>query len=300
MSTVTVAEPVAESDPRPESTAAAQPSEASGKRERRKAVDVYQPSPLPETPTLTVPEGRGSKLRDIPNVNFKLGKITGRDELTEHLHNVLYRRKGAAAQRKKAVLDFSGFVFDDASRETELEARTGALGKHTLEVLHKLMDVLDVPRGTGSKSDKLAALLTFLEAPRQTRDSDLAAQAAKKRAAASKKREREAQKDAKVKKAGPTKSKGDEEASTLPIQVQGPEAVDQPEILKMSTEQLRADIEAILKEKSEEELSQLTSKQIQRLLGEKYGFEVRPRKAEITSIAQSYALSRLDGADGQE
>ncbi|RMZ52266.1 hypothetical protein APUTEX25_001656, partial [Auxenochlorella protothecoides] len=79
-------------------------------------VDVYQPSPLPETPTLTVPEGRGSKLRDIPNVNFKLGKITGRDELTEHLHNVLYRRKGAAAQRKKAVLDFSGFVFDDASR----------------------------------------------------------------------------------------------------------------------------------------------------------------------------------------
>lgn len=31
------------------------------------AVDVYQPSPLPETPTLTVPEGRGSKLRDIPN-----------------------------------------------------------------------------------------------------------------------------------------------------------------------------------------------------------------------------------------
>lgn len=109
---------------------------------------------------------------------------------------------------------------------------------------------------------------------------------------------------------------------------------------QMSTEQLRADIEAILKEKSEEELSQLTSKQIQRLLGgsaaqmilacvehwpvqpctlpeqsstsyhltvnatqltgEKYGFEVRPRKAEITSIAQSYALSRLDGADGQE
>ncbi|KFM26903.1 putative membrane protein [Auxenochlorella protothecoides] len=85
-------------------------------------LDVYQPSPLPETPTLTVPEGRGSKLRDIPNVNFKLGKITGRDELTEHLHNVLYRRKGAAAQRKKAVLDFSGFVFDDASRAAKKRA----------------------------------------------------------------------------------------------------------------------------------------------------------------------------------
>lgn len=34
-----------------------------------------------------------------PAVQYKLSKVTGRDELLESLHNVLYRRKGTVRRR---------------------------------------------------------------------------------------------------------------------------------------------------------------------------------------------------------
>lgn len=46
---------------------------------------------------LAVGQGSGTKLRDIPNIAYKMGKLTGRDELIEGLHNVLFRRKGAVS-----------------------------------------------------------------------------------------------------------------------------------------------------------------------------------------------------------
>jgi protein DEK len=48
----------------------------------------------PEDIHALVGDGRGTKLRDIPNVAFKMGKLTGKDELMEGLHNVIFRRKG--------------------------------------------------------------------------------------------------------------------------------------------------------------------------------------------------------------
>jgi hypothetical protein len=46
-----------------------------------------------------VGQGAGTKLRDIPNVAYKLGKLTGKDELVEGLHMVLFRRKGEVGAR---------------------------------------------------------------------------------------------------------------------------------------------------------------------------------------------------------
>lgn len=55
--------------------------------------------PAPAARPLCSPlQGKGSKLRDIPNVAFKMGKLTGRDELLEGLHLVLFRRKGTVSQ----------------------------------------------------------------------------------------------------------------------------------------------------------------------------------------------------------
>ncbi len=36
-------------------------------------------------------------------------------------------------------------------QEKEVEARRASLGKWKLELLHKLMDLLDLPRGSGEK-----------------------------------------------------------------------------------------------------------------------------------------------------
>ena len=47
-------------------------------------------------------------------VAFKIGKTTGKDELLESLHTVLFGSKGKALARKKAIQGFSGFAFDES------------------------------------------------------------------------------------------------------------------------------------------------------------------------------------------
>lgn len=49
-------------------------------------------------------------------VSFKLGKYTGSTELAEQLHQLLFRRKGAAATRKRDIMDFSGFAFEEEDK----------------------------------------------------------------------------------------------------------------------------------------------------------------------------------------
>lgn len=45
-------------------------------------------------PTLCYQQGQGTKLGDIPNIAFRLSKVTGKDELLEDLHQICYGSKG--------------------------------------------------------------------------------------------------------------------------------------------------------------------------------------------------------------
>ena len=67
------------------------------RRERKPATEVYVVEAKKEE-EFVVQQGPGQKLRDIPNVAFKMGKLTGRDELLEQLHSLMYRRKGAVSE----------------------------------------------------------------------------------------------------------------------------------------------------------------------------------------------------------
>ncbi len=145
-------------------------------------------------------DGKGTKLRDIPNVAFKMSKISGRDELMESLHNIIYRRKGAATTRKKAILDFNGFAFPAENEEKEIDARKVSLGKWKLDLINKLMDALDIPRGSGDKGTKIDRVVEFLEKPEQKSEVDLAGKEAAKKEKEKRKRERAAAEKAKAKK----------------------------------------------------------------------------------------------------
>lgn len=160
-------------------------------------------------------EGKGTKLRDIPNVAFKMSKISGRDELMESLHNIIYRRKGIATTRKKAILDFNGFAFSAESEEKEIEARKASLGKWKLDLINKLMDTLDVPRGSGDKGTKIDRVVEFLGKPEQKSEVDLAAKEAAKKEKEKRKRERAAAQKAKKEKSKKRKATaGDKAASS--------------------------------------------------------------------------------------
>jgi protein DEK len=159
-------------------------------------------------------EGKGTKLRDIPNVAFKMSKISGRDELMESLHNILYRRKGAATTRKKAILDFNGFAFAAENEEKEIEARKVSLGKWKLDLINKLLDTLDIPRGSGDKGTKIDLVVEFLEKPEQRSEVDLAAKEAAKKEKEKRKRERAAAQKAKKDKAKKRKAASSEKAGS--------------------------------------------------------------------------------------
>lgn len=180
-------------------------------RRERKQTQFFKPVTAPvDKDAFEIKQGKGKKLAEIPNVAFHLSKITGRDELLEDLHTLLYKRKGKLSTRKRDIGSFSGFVFEDKAEREKAEER---LSKWTVEHLHGVMDLLDIPRGAGDKSAKVSKVMDFLEKPKVMSDVDLAEREAKKKAKKASKRKQEAKKkDAKpVKKAGRGKKTKEEE-----------------------------------------------------------------------------------------
>lgn len=181
----------------PASSVAAPPTEEGGARSKRerKTVEFYDPlaGKKQDEEEPMIKEGLGTKLREIPNAAFKLSKITGSDDLCEAFHRVLYKRAGASKTRKRDILDFSGFVFGD-TEEKEIESRRTGLNKWKLDLIHRLLDVLDIPRPTAGndKAAKIEKILKFLKEPRALSSVDLASKEAEKKEKLKVKKEREA------------------------------------------------------------------------------------------------------------
>lgn len=282
------------------------------KRERKTVAhfNVSAPEIAKSEPVML---GKGTKLRDIPNVNFKMSKISGRDELMEGLHNLIFRRKGQAMTRKKAILDFNGYSFAEDHQVREIESRKASLWKWKLDLINKLMDVLDIPRGTGDKSTKIDLIVDFLRQPTVQSSVDLASKEAEKKDKARRKREREAalkRKRVKAKQNHPTKkmihpsrktrkNEADdyegEESDTEPL-INPTKVTPSKEFRKsedLPAEKLKKDVEYFLSSKTNEQLSEITPKMVLLHLQEKYGIELQSRKPEIKLAAQKYAQQRL-------
>uniref|UniRef100_A0A061RQ95 Protein DEK n=1 Tax=Tetraselmis sp. GSL018 TaxID=582737 RepID=A0A061RQ95_9CHLO len=211
----------------------------------RKSVEHFQitdsrPAPDP----VVIKEGSGKKLSDIPNIVFHFSKINSKDELMALLHRLLFRAPGKVTTRKKEILAFSGFVYDDkeADRQWGLEK----LLKWKLDDVHKLMDALDMQRGAGTKEDKVKRVIDFLEEPKVLSNKDLQALEDKKKAAAKRKREREAQKKEKQSKKGKTAASKAKKAST-------PKKTPAKKAKKPEEEEEEDDDEDDMEEEQEEE-----------------------------------------------
>ncbi|XP_020247166.1 protein DEK-like isoform X2 [Asparagus officinalis] len=155
--------------------------EEEGSRKRpareRKTVERYSavsPRKLSASKALKIEEGSGTKLRDIPNVAFKLSKRKG-DENLQVLHTILFGRKSNAHYLKRNILQFSGFVWTENKEKNKAKVKE-KLDKHTKDKLIDFCELLDIhfPRTSTKKEDVSAKLLEFLESPHVTRDLILA------------------------------------------------------------------------------------------------------------------------------
>ncbi|KAG1363533.1 glutamic acid-rich protein [Cocos nucifera] len=139
----------------------------------RKAVERYtavSPRRTSATKVLSIEQGSGTKLKDIPNVLFKLSKRKI-DENLQILHSILFGRKSNVHFLKRNVLQFSGFVWADnkEKQKAKIKEKLDKCNKEKLLDFCELLD-LHVLKATTKKEEISAKLLEFLESPYVTRD----------------------------------------------------------------------------------------------------------------------------------
>ncbi|XP_073055870.1 DEK domain-containing chromatin-associated protein 1-like isoform X2 [Primulina eburnea] len=134
-----------------------------------------------------VEKGRGTALKDIPNVAYKLSRKKS-DDTFKLLHTILFGRRGKAAQVKNNISRFSGFAWHDDEEKQTLKL-IEKLDKIFKDKLVEFCDVLDIPiSATVRKEDIISKLIEFLVAPHATTTELLAE---KEQSSKGKKRKRE-------------------------------------------------------------------------------------------------------------
>uniref|UniRef100_A0A0D9YJE8 DEK-C domain-containing protein n=1 Tax=Oryza glumipatula TaxID=40148 RepID=A0A0D9YJE8_9ORYZ len=139
----------------------------------RKTVERYSelaPRVTPAKKSPAILQGSGSKLKDIPNIQFKLSKRKA-DENLQSLHVLMYGRKSNVHFLKRNISQFSGFVWTD-NQEKQRTRIKEKLDKFNKERLLDFCEILDihVSRAATKKEEVSAKLLEFLESPCITRD----------------------------------------------------------------------------------------------------------------------------------
>ncbi|XP_073018161.1 DEK domain-containing chromatin-associated protein 1-like isoform X1 [Primulina eburnea] len=129
----------------------------------------------PVAKPMAIEKGRGSLLKDIPNVAFKLSKRKG-DENLQLLHTILFGKKAKVLTVKKRISLFSGFVWVQDEQEKQRAKVKEKLDKCVKEKLLDFCDVLNIPvnKATVKKEELSVKLLEFLESPHATTDTLLA------------------------------------------------------------------------------------------------------------------------------
>ena len=265
-------------------------------RRERKSVERLTLETTKSSPQDKMQEGKGTMLRDIPNISYKLSKITGRSEVVEALHMLMYRRKGTAQSRKREVLDFRGLSFsDESSEEKEIESRMTSMGKMTVAIIHEMMDLLDIKRGNGDKMSKMELLMSFLKQPKRLSDVDLAAKDAGKKLKAKRQRERKAKAAAKKnrRESGKAANVSKDVSEDVEMASGDSEEEEIEPAHSVSVENLKHEIYTMLGNMSDEEFSAVTTKSIMMKLNDIYSCDMRPRKPEVKMIAQEYAIERM-------
>lgn len=120
---------------------------------------------------VSVLQGRGTQLKEIPNVAYKLSKRKPDDNLFL-LHTILYGKKGKVQTLKRNIGLFSGFVWSEQEEEKQRARTKDKIEKCIKDKLIDFCDVLDIPinKSNVKKEELVVSVLEFLLCPKATRD----------------------------------------------------------------------------------------------------------------------------------
>lgn len=118
---------------------------------------------VPKKVKLTIGEGSGEKLGEIPRIGFQLNKI--KPDALVPLHTLLFDRRGKLLMIKKNIRLFSGFSFDADSEQ--FSKKRDKLQKNRKSKLLEMCEVLDLEK-KGSHSDLVEKIMAFLLSPKSS------------------------------------------------------------------------------------------------------------------------------------
>ncbi|XP_061737788.1 protein DEK isoform X2 [Nerophis ophidion] len=135
-----------------------------GKR-AKKSVDRLD-FQAPKHKELTIGEGSGDKLGDIPRTNLQINKLKPGD--LKPLHVILFERPGKISTVKKNLRLFNGFPFPAGSeqymKKREKLLRASHLTNAKLKVICSILDL----EKKGTHSDMVDRILTYLLSPKNS------------------------------------------------------------------------------------------------------------------------------------
>ncbi|XP_059591308.1 DEK domain-containing chromatin-associated protein 4 isoform X1 [Vitis vinifera] len=137
-------------------------------RERKSVERLVASIERDSTKEFHIEKGRGTALKDIPNVAYKLSKRKS-DDTFKLLHTILFGRRGKAFQVKNNISRFSGFVWHENEEKQKIKVKE-KFDKCVKEKLLEFCDVLDISiaKTTTRKEDIVTKLIEFLVAPHPT------------------------------------------------------------------------------------------------------------------------------------
>jgi hypothetical protein len=150
---------------------------AGRRRRERKSIESFVPGESNAKEKEAYPEGKGTKLKDIPNVVANFKSITWSDPHLRMLHTLAMRTgHGKKKELKSNLLEFSGIVYPDGKDDEEEREKTKEkMYKLKMPDLKSIMDLVDVDRSAASfgldgsktpdKEDHCNRLLEWLEKP---------------------------------------------------------------------------------------------------------------------------------------
>lgn len=155
------------------SDAKEEPTNSGRVKRERKSIEAFNPASTTAKVKEIYPDGKGTKLKDLPNVVANLQAITWSDPHLRMLHQIIFGGIAKKKELKSDLLEFSGIVYTKSKTEDDIKAK---MYKLKMDDLKEVMDLVDVDRSTKSfslaenkspdKEDHCIRLLEWLEKPK--------------------------------------------------------------------------------------------------------------------------------------
>ncbi|KAL7550114.1 hypothetical protein ACHAWF_013348, partial [Thalassiosira exigua] len=119
----------------------------------RKSVQTFQPETESKRKEKEIPEGKGEKLEDMPNVVANFKGVTWSSPPLKMLYSVVFGT-GKRKEFKAHLLQFSGLVYPEGKEEEKKEKLKQKMYKLTMVELKAVMDLVDIERTAESFGNK--------------------------------------------------------------------------------------------------------------------------------------------------